>query len=630
MFEKKITPTTTPTPLAKPATSATTQTAKPGLVEQFKANPEGAVVAIAAGIFSWLILYWFWLIIWRRGIKQPFYFFRRVFYKTGEILSGLKESGLFSAFRGEEQKQHGSAGFAYNSEIKELTNQPFKAGDIQAGRVKDLLILNKLVILPRETALKHTLVVGPTGAGKSRSFFLPNCYNAGRSSFIATDPKSELWNLTAGAQIKPLRFAPAEPDSSAPFNFVAYCKSIDYAEKVAGAVIHAGATGNGGDKFWADAEEQLLTAILVHTAHSDTPTATHAYELLTAGTKTLCEILENSGQKTAKRLVASFADSDEKVQTGVIQGLSGKLRFLENPAIRRFTSSTQHAFDFGALREQPIQIYWCLKQDDVARLQVLTTIFFSIIITQLLQQETGQTPVNMFFDEFANVGKIKGFESHITLLRGQGIAVSAGLQSTSQLEHLYGRAAGKIILDNFNNKFILSGLQGESAEEFSKQLGEGTHYEQTMSYSTTPDGFISSRTTTSTGDKTHGRRLLTADELRRIPKDTAILISTNLRPIKMKRLFFNDPPASKTPAQTLHCPPEIATPEYKNAKRRKKTIVDSIPDFEVSAAPDGDYEEPTRVRPTTPNFTFEDLHPDAAIKEFFGRTDDDDDGWRPA
>ncbi len=98
----------------------------------------------------------------------------------------------------------------------------------------------------------------------------------------------------------------------------------------------------------------------------------------------------------------------------------------------------------------------------------------------------------------------------------------------------------------------------------------------------------------------------------------------------MKRLFFNDPPASKTPAQTLHCPPEIATPEYKNAKRRKKTIVDSIPDFEVSAAPDGDYEEPTRVRPTTPNFTFEDLHPDAAIKEFFGRTDDDDDGWRPA
>jgi type IV secretion system protein VirD4 len=614
MFEKKITPTTTPTPLAKTATSATTQTAKPGLIEQFQRNPEGAVVAIAAGIFSWLILIYIGLIIWR-GIKLPFYFLQNLFHKLG---IGNKP--------GQEQKQHGSAGFAYNNEIKELTNQPFKAGDIQAGRVKDLLILNKLVILPRETALKHTLVIGPTGAGKSRSFFLPNCYDAGRSSFIATDPKSELWNLTAANQIKPLRFAPAEPNNSAPFNFVAYCKSIDYAEKVAGAVVHASGTAKGADTHWTNGEEQLLTAILIHTAHSETPTATHAYELLTSGEKTMCEILENSDQRTAQRLVSSFANSDEKFKTSVVQGLSGKLRFLESPAIRRFTSSTQHAFEFGALREKPIQIYWCLEQDDVARLQVLTTIFFSIIITQLLKQRTGQTPVNLFFDEFANIGKIKGFESHITLLRGQGIAVSAGLQSTAQLANIYGPAAGKVILDNFNNKFILSGLQGESAEEFSKQLGEGTHYEQTTSYSNTPDGLIGSRTTTSTGDKTHGRRLLTADELRRMPKKQAILISTNLRPVKMKRLFFNDPPASKTPAQTLCCPPELITPEYKNA-RRKKTI---IPDFEVSAPPPaGDYEEPTQPRPATPHFTVEALHA-KNLKEFFEGTDDEDDGRRKA
>ncbi|KAF0248035.1 MAG: hypothetical protein FD167_2564 [bacterium] len=43
---------------------------------------------------------------------------------------------------------------------------------------------------------------------------------------ICTDPKSELWEKTSGVQKNPIRFAPTDPDNSAPFNFVPICKSF--------------------------------------------------------------------------------------------------------------------------------------------------------------------------------------------------------------------------------------------------------------------------------------------------------------------------------------------------------------------------------------------------------------------
>ncbi len=509
---------------------------------------------------------------------------------------GRRIFGMFRFGSSTESDQHGTAGFAFNKEIKQLTTQ-YNAGDIKVGDIKDLKVLTKLVNLPRQLALKHTVIVGPTGAGKSRSFFLPNCHDAGNSSFVATDPKSELWRETAYNQHAPIRFAPTDPDSSAPFNFVAYCKDIYFAENVAGALIHSKGTPKG-DPFWWQNEERILLASLLHIANSDVPTATHLYEILTLGIDETCEVLLNSPQPETRRLMRPFMTNEDKQKAAIITGLTGRLNWMNNPKIRRFTSSDKNAFNFGQLREKPVQIFWCLEQDDVTRLQALTTIFFSIIFTQLLKQKTGKVPVNLFFDEFANIGKIKNFENHITLMRGQGVAINAGLQSISQLTSLYEKADAETILDNFNNKLLLAGIQGETAEKFSKQLGPYTYVSKTESFSES-GGFFDKKVTRSTGTKEHARALMTADELRRLDDNEIILISTNLRPIRMRRLFFtrpksglnkskdwnpNDPTSTvkKQPKFNFRCGQEIPTPEYEAAQptRVKKTKKSDIPNFE--------------------------------------------------
>ncbi len=492
--------------------------------------------------------------------------------------------------------QHGTAGFASLNEIKELTEENLTAGDVKIGEVKDLGVLTKLVRLPLELSLKHTAVVGPTGAGKSRGYFLPNCHDAGRSSFVATDPKSELWDETAYNNLNAVRFAPTDPNRSAAFNFVAYCKEVDFAENVAAAIVTgSGGNATGDSKFWSDAEEELMTGILLHIANSDAPTPTHLYNLLTSGIKRIAETLKNSEIQAARALVASFMESDKKNKSGIIQGLSGKLRFLNNPAIRRFTSSKLKPFDFKRLREKPVQVYWCLEQDEVKKLETLSTIFFSIVVTQLLKQKSGKIPVNLFFDEFANVGKIKGFANHITLLRGQGVAVSAGLQSISQIESLYGSVDCRTILDNFNNKLLMAGIQGETGEEFSRLMGDYTYTENTESFSES-GSWLNKTVTKSTGVAKHARRLMTADELRRLNKKKVILISTNLRPVKMKKLkfqmswssllkkfpflkqfqFFNQQ-IDKMPKMAFQCGQEIPAPEYQRiepATAKKKSYDD--------------------------------------------------------
>jgi type IV secretion system protein VirD4 len=484
--------------------------------------------------------------------------------------------------------EKGSAHFAERGEISKFLKPMTaaqEAGTLLIGKYKEkslLRLTNKFFVLPRSLTSRHTLIAAPNGAGKSRSLFLPNLSITQKVSFIATDPKSELWELTSGAQLNPIRFAPTDPKHSAPFNWIPLCSNVRTAKRCAEAIINAQATGKA-DPFWSNAEQNLLTALFVHTAGTETPTPAHAYEILTSGTVSLSNALINSPSDTARRAGRSYTEADTKIQTGVSQGLIGKLQFLDDPDVRRFTSSTKTAFSFQNLRHKPTQIYWCLKQSDVTELQPLTALFFNLAILQLIDEQ-GETPVNFYFDEFANIGKLNNFEKDITLLRGQNIAVIAGLQSKSQLAAIYNRDNANTIIENFNNKIILPGLQADTAEDFAKMLGKYTFEDIRTSSGTSssPNSFFNSHSSNESY-YTSERQLLTADELRRLPQGNCILISTNIAPVYLETNFFK---GEKNEAEISGCSAELATPTYTmtmkppKAKKAKLEIAE-FEDFEA-------------------------------------------------
>src|SRR5262249_36473614 len=165
---------------------------------------------------------------------------------------------------------HGSAHFAERRDIKHLLRsmiKPVPAGELLIGiYIETWRPTHKYLNLNRDMATRHSLVLGPTGVGKSRAIFLPNCHYNNGGSFIATDPKSELWNYTSGSQFNPIRFAPREPDASAGFNFVPACRDIKVAKRVVLSIVYAEGIEKG-DRFWNNGERQLLTAVISHVAH---------------------------------------------------------------------------------------------------------------------------------------------------------------------------------------------------------------------------------------------------------------------------------------------------------------------------------------------------------------------------
>jgi len=84
----------------------------------------------------------------------------------------------------------------------------------------------------------------------------------------------------------------------------------------------------------------------------------------------------------------------------------------------------------------------------------------------------------------------------------------------------------------------LPGLDDDSAEYVSRALGETTIRQEYQSRR--PEGWMA--TSYSYGEHHTQRRLLTADEVRRIGDDEALLIVANFKPIRVRTALWTAPP----------------------------------------------------------------------------------------
>jgi type IV secretory pathway TraG/TraD family ATPase VirD4 len=158
----------------------------------------------------------------------------------------------------------------------------------------------------------------------------------------------------------------------------------------------------------------------------------------------------------------------------------------------------------------------------------LISLFWTVLLHQLINS-SGPVPVTLLLDEFANTGKIPNLHA---VARGRDIAIWLGLQSLSPLDALHGQEAARTIRDNSTTKLALAGLDHTSAEEISRALGEGTAL--VTRTTRTPEGWLNIRVSYS--DHEVSRRLLTADEVRRLPSDELLMISANRCPLRLSRV----------------------------------------------------------------------------------------------
>ena len=378
------------------------------------------------------------------------------------------------ALRSPPITSYGSAGFLSHEEGKELTFGSL--ADLPEGAIflgeRDRTFL----ALPPPYPMQHGLIIGGSGTGKSFSFFLPNLRFARGVSVVATDPKSELWNYTSGYR-RSVRYAPTDPQASAGFNWIPLCQDARMATLCARAVVEAGETERQ-EAPWPDLETAFLAALFSHTSRLSVPTPLCAYELLTRNPpEVLMAQFLSSPSPVAREQAIIFQQTHERMRGSITPVLAAKLQFMRDPRVARFTSSVTTAPDFGRLRLRPETLYWCVREQDMALLRPLSSLFFTLLLEQIAAEsvsDSSATRVYLFLDEFANLGVIPNYDTTISLARGRGVSLWHGIQSLSQLEARYGRANAQTILTNCAAKIALSGLDVETATYFSKALGEST------------------------------------------------------------------------------------------------------------------------------------------------------------
>lgn len=125
--------------------------------------------------------------------------------------------------------------------------------------------------------------------------------------------------------------------------------------------------------------------------------------------------------------------------------------------------------------EQGGNLYITWREDMADALCPLISTWLDILATSILSLPPSETRrVWMIIDELASLERLNSLEAALTKGRKHGLRIIAGLQSTAQLEHLYGREKAIVLRSCFSNLLILGGTASDpqTAEDFSRGLGE--------------------------------------------------------------------------------------------------------------------------------------------------------------
>lgn len=145
--------------------------------------------------------------------------------------------------------------------------------------------------------------------------------------------------------------------------------------------------------------------------------------------------------------------------------------------------------------------------------------------------EAGENPEITSKDYLSLLPKIESAEMMFSASRSRRLQIVPIIQSFSQLEKNYGKEGAEIIVDN-TQLTIFGGFapQSSSAETLSKALGSRTVMSGSVSRS---------KNDPSESLQMIERPLMTADELKSMPKGQFVVMKTGFYPMKVKlKLFF--------------------------------------------------------------------------------------------
>jgi len=479
-----------------------------------------------------------------------------------ELLSGAE--------RAKEKPQPQVPWQAKFAKIEELVDCGFVArGDDSSDREerRNGLLVGRLsgkkLWLKVESKVRHVLVCGPTGCGKSTSVFIPNLIEGVESSAIVTEasPGSRrpvLYGQTAGWRAKNgqriIYFNP-DDDMTMRLNPVDLVRTFDDAQMVAGLIVsNTTSESHMGDQIWSQAETHLLQALLLHAAgkrrelegraeKGDGANLSELRRLLRAGPQGMERELRETRLTVARAEYEAFLNnSSPNFRFGVVSGLLARLAIFANPRVAAATEVTD--FPLEAMASELFTLYLAVpvhRQDFLPIAALAFNFVFTFILGNL---DNLKHPLTLYLDEFTNYGAIPGIGRYLTVIRNAGIGAVLGVQDVAQLELVYKEKLAQILWSQPRTKILFPPADDKMAERISKMLGTATEQEIVAA-----SGQLSNRQ--------FPRPLIDPAELLKLEKEGHYLLISTASPAKLEKVSSWREYSQETKLEPPQVPPLV-------------------------------------------------------------------------
>ena len=414
------------------------------------------------------------------------------------------------------------------------------AGGLPLGFLRlGLLRRGFSLVLPEVEWLRHIVIFGPPGSGKSKTFLMGMLRDIARGgSAIVLDPKGELFEQTALAFRQVYRLDLVKPSRSDRWNFVLKCKdSPEFAGQMAATMIGLEGTKHTvstADPFWQESSLLLLKAVLLHLADIVVePTPPMIYEYLALrDMPTIAREMLNSPNGHVRLAWGAFQKAPPQTQGSVLTSLMSKLGTFQEENAQKICAPRSSAdreagvrqIDFGKLRERGTVIYIVVGEGDASRYKNVLATFIGQAVNELRidKPELEVAPVAFVLDEAANVPLV-GLKEIAGVGRGRRIGLILGYQNLAQVHDQYGTDGANAILGSIGTTIFLPGLDDVTTQFASRRIGQTTVWSHT-----TVDGkgtSLDNERQTETG-----RALMDPAELRQMVKHKQCVVIIDSQP----------------------------------------------------------------------------------------------------
>ena len=434
--------------------------------------------------------------------------------------------------RGEE---HGSARWGDARQIcKKYSQKPYSQNILLTQNFRISLDTHK------HRRCLNILVVGGSGAGKSRGFALPNIMQC-CCSMVITDPKAELLRKTGGLLEKKgyeVRvFDLINPDTSFCYNPFEYVHDDkDVLRLISNLIQNTTPKGSqSSDPFWEKSETALLQALMLYLLHEAPPEEQNfamIMEMLgSAQVKEEDEDYESPLDILFDRLEMRDPDSIAVKQYHIYKQAAGKtaksilisvgvrLAAFNLPQIAKLTNTDE--LDLSSMGERKVALFCCIPDADTSLNYLVGMIYSQLFQTLYYMADRVHggalpVPVNCIMDEFPNVSLPNEFEKILATCRSRSIYCSIIIQNMSQLKALF-KDSWESLVGNCDEFLYLGGNEKETHKYVSELLGKETIDTNTYGQTKGKSGSYS------TNFQQSGRELLQPDEVRMLDNQNALL-----------------------------------------------------------------------------------------------------------